>query len=377
MRIVHLTSVHSHRDTRIFVKMCRSLSAVGHEVHLVVPRVGVPEIESCDGVFIHSIIPPKNRVSRMTATVKKVLNAAAELDGDIYHFHDPEFLPRAPKWQKKLNKPFIYDVHEDYRIKMSEKEWLPRILRPLIKLIFGKIEDMNAARLSAIVVATPSIESRFPMHPMVTRISNYPLRDELFTEKYEEHRKTGLFTYVGAITKLRGAVEMLEALHLAEPEAKLSLAGVFSPESLRAELMSLPAWSRVEYCGSLERGKVKTLLAEAFAGLVLLHPTPAYTVSYPIKLFEYMSAGIPVIASDFPVIRSIIEGAGCGLLVDPQDTRGVAKAMNWLITHPDEAAKMGGRGRREIIEHYNWENEFTKLQELYKNVLNTTSRGAT
>lgn len=100
-------------------------------------------------------------------------------------------------------------------------------------------------------------------------------------------------------------------------------------------------------------------------GLVTLAPIPNYIESYPTKLFEYMAAGVPVVASDFPLWRSIVDGAGCGLLVDPADPQQIADAIDWLIDHPEEAARMGENGRRAAHDTYNWQGEASKLRALY------------
>src|SRR3546814_3897042 len=84
-------------------------------------------------------------------------------------------------------------------------------------------------------------------------------------------------------------------------------------------------------------------MAQARAGLVLLHPTNNYLVIRPNKLFEYMAAGLPVIASDFGHWREVVEPAGCGLLVNPTDTRAIARAIEHLIGHPEEADRKSTR----------------------------------
>ena len=82
-----------------------------------------------------------------------------------------------------------------------------------------------------------------------------------------------------------------------------------------------------------------------------------------------MSAGIPVIASDFPLWRQIVSSARCGLLVDPQDPRAIAEAMRWILKHPAEAESMGQRGRLAVERTYNWDIEVTKLIDLYSKLL--------
>ncbi|QYX56780.1 glycosyltransferase [Roseovarius sp. SCSIO 43702] len=78
-----------------------------------------------------------------------------------------------------------------------------------------------------------------------------------------------------------------------------------------------------------------------------------------------MGAGLPVIASDFPLWRQIVDGAGCGLLADPQDPRAIARAMDWILDNPDEAEEMGRRGKHAVETTYNWPTEAEKLVAFY------------
>ena len=97
----------------------------------------------------------------------------------------------------------------------------------------------------------------------------------------------------------------------------------------------------------------------------MFHPAPNHVNAQPTKLFEYLAVGLPVIASDFPLWRKIIEGSGCGLLVDPLDPQGIASAMEWILDHSEEAEAMGRQGRQVVERTYNWEIEFGKLLDLY------------
>ena len=83
-----------------------------------------------------------------------------------------------------------------------------------------------------------------------------------------------------------------------------------------------------------------------------------------------MSAGIPVIASDFPNWRAIVEEAQCGLLVDPMNPQVIADAITYVFENPEKAEQMGKQGRKAVETKYNWEHEKDALLELYKKVLN-------
>ena len=87
-------------------------------------------------------------------------------------------------------------------------------------------------------------------------------------------------------------------------------------------------------------------------------------------MFEYMAAGIPIIASNFPAWAKVIEKHHCGISVDPTNPKAIADAITYLYEHPDEARQMGERGRSAVINEFNWDNEKVKLEDLYSHVLN-------
>ena len=156
---------------------------------------------------------------------------------------------------------------------------------------------------------------------------------------------------------------MVDAVELvsADRGLRLVLGGDFSPDTLRDELETLPGWSNTDAAGFLQRPAFGKLLGEARMGLVLFHAAPNHTNAQPNKLFEYMSAGLPVIASDFPLWRQIVEGAGCGLLVDPLDPAAIADALTWMLEHPKEAEAMGRAGRDAVESRLNWQQEADRL----------------
>jgi glycosyltransferase involved in cell wall biosynthesis len=151
-------------------------------------------------------------------------------------------------------------------------------------------------------------------------------------------------------------------------QTRLRLVGSWDTPELPVALSKIPGWDRVTFAGPLGRVEVAAELQKAYAGLVILHPEPNYLASQPVKLFEYMCAGIPVIVSDFPVCREIVDGAKCGILVNPLDPAETARAVEFLLTHPEEAAEMGRRGYQAVRERYSWANEEKTLLRFYSDL---------
>lgn len=369
MKICHLTSVHPPEDIRIFVKECRYLQQAGFDVSLI---VGNSHTYIKDGVKIYGVeVNAANRYMRILKGPQKVYQKALEIDADVYHFHDPELLPIG-LLLKKRGKMVIYDVHEDVPEQVMSKEWIPSALRRTISKQVKRIEKYATKRFDAVITATPTINDRFKTYNRKSyTIHNFPITNELIGNESEHDskpasKKTAI--YIGGITKLRGIAEMLDAIETVNEQEKitLTLAGRFSPESLEEEMKMKSGWDFVDHAGWLNRDEVKTYLGNAFAGLVLLHPEPRYTVSYPIKLFEYMSAGIPVIASNFPLWEQIVKESNCGICVDPLDTDQIAETILWMHNNPNLAKQYGENGRNAIINKYNWEKEAEKLINIYK-----------
>jgi len=78
---------------------------------------------------------------------------------------------------------------------------------------------------------------------------------------------------------------------------------------------------------------------------------------------------LPVIASNFPLWKEIVEGNNCGLTVDPMDPKAIAWAVEYLLERPELMEEMGRNGRNAVLEKYNWEKESIKLLNLYRSLV--------
>ncbi|MBB6012238.1 glycosyltransferase involved in cell wall biosynthesis [Aquamicrobium lusatiense] len=366
MRLAHLTSAHPRYDTRIFLKMCRSLATNGHDVTLIVAD-GKGE-EQKEGVRILDVGKPGGRLDRMTRATSRVLKAALELDADLYHLHDPELLPVGLKL-KRRGKRVIFDAHEDVPKQILSKAYLHPFVRKPISMAIAGFERFACSRLNHVVAATPVIRDKFlALDIRSTDINNFPMLGELDgAVRWEQ--KAREVCYVGGVFATRGIVEMVSSMEISRTGARLELGGLFIEKDTHEKVKAMPGWVQVDELGFLDRSRVRDVLSRSMAGLVTLHPTPAYLDSLPVKMFEYMSAGLPLIASDFPLWREIVEGNNCGICVDPLDPAAIAEAIDRLVENPDLARRMGENGQRAVHERYNWAIEEKKLLALYDTVL--------
>jgi len=368
MKVVHITTVHPAFDTRIFHKEAKTLARAGYEVVLIAQH---NRDDMVDGVKIVALPKPRNRFARIFGLTWRAFRLALRERAEIYHFHDPELLPIGVLLKIFTRAKVIYDVHEDVPEQILTKHWIPLLLRHPLAGVFNAFEKLMAQVLDAVVVATEGIAEKFAhLNPIV--IHNYPdlgMLPNPSTRRGEGKEK--VLVYVGGISKIRGAVEMVRALeHLNSAwDVRLDLIGKFESPELEQELRGLPGYRRVRFLGWMPPERVYTHLANADVGLVCLHPEPRFMVAWPVKLFEYMAAGLPVVASNFPLWKEIVEGNRCGITVDPLDPKAIAQAIEYLLTHPEEARRMGENGRRAVEKKYNWEREKEKFLKLYEELL--------
>lgn len=364
-KVCHITSVHKWNDVRIFLKECSSLAKAGFDTTLIATNCLSQRVNGVNIIGISTNTTSEtNRLARIFKTTNKVYLKALEVDADIYHIHDPELLPYALKLKRK-GKKVIYDVHEDVPQQIKDKYWIPYLLRSFISATFMLYETYATKNLSFIITATPYIKEQFKsITNNCMDINNYPLLEELSSSENTGTIKANEICYIGGISKIRGINILMDVLNKMQ-DIKLNLAGEYSPAEYRNEVSEKPAWKMVKEYGFVNRTETYNIMAKSKAGIVTFLPLPNHVNAQPNKMFEYMSAGIPVIASDFPLWKEIVEGNNCGICVNPNDADAIANAINSLVNDNSKAETMGNNGRKAVIEKYNWSIEEKKLIDIY------------
>jgi glycosyltransferase involved in cell wall biosynthesis len=335
------------------------LKKIGFDVSLIVADGKGNTIT--DGINIYDVGKPKNRYLRAITKSIAVFKKGLQLDCDCYHIHDPELLLYV-RLLLKENKKVIYDVHEDVPNQIIVKPYIPKLLKKPISSIINFIEKKQSSKLYGIVAATPYIHNLFALHNTnVITICNYPLLSENVTT---EQIKKKQVCYFGVISKDRGVNEMCE---LAE-NFSIAIGGVFESEQTKNFLLRHKFKMNLNYLGICTREKVISVYQESTVGLCLLHPTKSYFHSLPIKVFEYMLAGIPVICSDFPILREIVEDNNAGFCLGFDETNNIKAKIQLLFEDRDLAKELGENGKKAVLEKYNWVTQEEKLKSFYQNI---------
>lgn len=362
--ICHMTSVHPRNDVRVFQKECRSLSEAGYTVTLVAAD-GLGD-KLTEGVQVIDVGLKKGRFARIFQTAYRVYKEARNQRADIYHFHDPELLPYGVLLSLAGSK-VVYDSHEDFPRAILGKEWISPWLRKCISVCAELFENWCVGRFSAVVASTPRITQRFAaLAKRAENINNYPILDDYDFDPGWSNKKQE-FCFTGGISHERGIIPLMEAT--GNLDYTFNLVGRFATKALYEQVKAMPGWEKVNEVGWVDRAEVNHYLRKSMVGLLNVFHIPNAEGSQPNKLFEYLAAGIPVIHSDNPHWQFITDRYECGIAVNPASAEELAGAISFIMNNPDEAEKMGLRGRKAVFDNYSWENETITLLMLYKDLL--------
>ena len=364
-QICHVTSVHKPFDTRIFFKECSSL-ARKYDVSLVVANTNNVER---NGVHVVGVDLPTNRFKRRL-NVNHVIPTLLKIDACIYHFHDPELLPIGIRMKKKYNKKVVFDSHEDIPMQLLGRTVFPDFIKRALSFVYALYEKQCMKKFDALVSVTPTLTERLRTYNKYTyQITNYPIE-----EGFVDHRKwDGNICFAGGIAPQWMHKEIINVLD--KINVKYTIAGPYYSKDYFASIKSLSNWGFVDYKGRIPHEDVTELLQQSSAGMALIKYNAS--VGFHIgtlgntKLFEYMQAGIPVIATDLQLWKEIVDEYHCGICINPYNQNEIIDAIKYIISHPEEARRMGENGRRAIKEKFNWATQEKTLYEMYDCLLNS------
>jgi len=367
MKIFMMSSVHAWNDSRIFYKEAVSL-AKKHFIELY--AVGDFIFKEINGVKIYGLPRYNNRCLR-TLNWLRILRLAIKSDAEVFHLHDPELIPMGLLLKLIKGKKVIYDVHEDFPASIMYKEWIPNLFKDALSKVLDFMEKKLAGFFNAILLAEFSYRDSFKnVSTKKINVVNHPLKD--FAVERKPNSNNVNLVYAGSISEVRGVFGMIKAVKLLVQELKnirLFLIGPVVSASLKTKIKEM-IWSdglaeKVTLIGRIPLREVYKFYSRCNLGLLLVHPEKNYLSSLATKIFEYMSAGLPVIASNFRLWEDFFNTNRCGITVDPLDPEDIARGIKYLVSSPNLMREMGESGKRAFLEKYNWDSEEEKLFQVY------------
>ena len=359
-KICHCSILHKLDDSRIFYKECISLAKAGYNVTFIANATVKKKFDELtyQGVNLQKL-KYNNRVCNNLFLFVSILKQRFK----VVHFHDPELIVMG-LILKLLGKKVIYDVHENVRQDILYKIWLRPSLRVLLSKAVVFFELMANVFFNAIVSATPTIAQNF------TNKNTYVIRNLPPLKKRETvseiKRDKNIIIYIGTLSEARGIKELIAAAGHLTGVAELRLLGGWNDEAYKFDCEKMAGFKNTKYLGIVNHEEVAKILREATIGLCTLHPIDTFKDSYPIKVFEYMQNGLPVLMSNFEMWQELF-GDLCEY-VDPMDPLQLADQIKSMLENPSRLEEMSAKGKVVIDEKFNWDSESRSLEELYRKI---------
>lgn len=359
--ICFVSTVHDPFDSRVFFKLARSLARAGYEVCLLAPDA--PD-DSIDRVRLKPLPgkPPAHAAWKRWFRLVGVWRQARAERADLYIVYDPE-MTLVGLLLKLGGRKVLYDVHEHVPYQILDKDWIPAPLRRPIAWLVDRYERLAVRAFDAVTPAFEQIADRFPhaRHKM-TILRNVPEPERWLPARPATPAPDGaiIAVYSGSVQPDRCVLECVQAVNQLDPALNVHLwvIGPFRTETYEAEIRAA-AGERVRLWGNVRHDEVPALLAQAHIGLMSLRPQRNSAVNWPIKLFEYMAAGLPIVMHDNPFWLDL--AGGSALSVDIEDPASIAAGLAALAADPARRAEMGACGRARVKQQYDWADQEARL----------------
>lgn len=384
MKICILSSAHSPYDDRIYYKETLSLSKKYSNIFVIAP-CRAEDIADAQGENGLRTLPLNASGSKL----RRLLNVAAairvvlKIKPDICHFHDYEFVFGLPFLRMLSKCRIIYDVHEAYPEMVEQSRKIPNSIRPFVAKFVDLTERALSRMTDYVITADDNIAERFKHNKHVVTVFNYPRLSIFVPDQARVSYLKKLYKgrtpiiYEGGISEDRGLFRMLDAISILKnqrPDIILLLVGEMYGDLVnqaRDIIKEKDLHNNVDIVGLVPHEDVVNYIHVSRVGLVPLLPTKKFLKNIPIKQFEYMACGIPVLGADLPPISSYINSSGCGRVFDSTSADKLAEGVIKILESEPEWKRMSESGKKSVSEAWNWDKMEEKLFMVYEDLTGT------
>jgi len=367
-KIIHISTVHPRRDTRIFYRECLSLVKEGFNVILIVAD-GLGN-EKFENVQILDLGKAKGRISNFINSYFAILKLVKQLNPDLIHFHDAELMIVGKAIQRK-GIPVFYDIHENVAAQILDKKHIKSYLRKPLHYLYVFIEKLLINSFHLILAEDSYSKIYNYKGKSVTVVLNLPENNSFKYFINSDRAENGIF-YIGGVSNERGLDVTIKALKILKKKREdfyMHYIGAISEATL-AKTNIKGIENNIKFYGRMDLMEGYSLSKKCKVGLAVLKPINNYIESYPTKFFEYMSIKLPVITSNFTLYKNVIETYNCGYCINPFSAEDLANKIDILLNDKEKVKQMGENGYQATLDKYNWSQEEFKLFNIYKSVLN-------
>lgn len=371
MNVVVVTVAHRGDDARIVHRQIRSLVEAGHSVTLVAPDPG-EESRRLDAPGLERIVVQRAVGRRRMSSwwqARRVLSRFARV-ADVILIHDPELVPVVGlgRWR---NTVLVWDVHEDFVASVTDRRWLPKPIRPAVRMTLRAVQRF-AERRFHIVIAEHSYGERFVGAPVVPNSTwVVPTPETVASDKR--------VVYVGRVSAGRGAAALVSLGDELTSRRGPRLV-VVGPADRDVEAIMRDAHQRgvLEWRGPLANPEAMRLVDGAVAGLSLLLDEPNYRHSQPTKIMEYLAHGTPTITTPLPLAAELVGTSGGGVVTrhwsGPDLVTEVADAVMAFATSDELRNRTGLTGWSYVKDNVSWNADGAAFVRLLEEWVQSTRR---
>lgn len=375
MRICHLAASHTVFSGRLYYREARSARRAGLDVTIIAVADALPFIPPQHGCRVIPLASTR-RVGKVSVAFRLFCLGWCETS-EVYHCHDLASLMAGIALKLLRHARVIYDAHEDYPRTHSANMMSPGIRRILLHGAFAAYEWPLARFADAVLTVDPLIARRFRRTGVKAQtLPNLPRlhEGESHPANLPEWLGRKVFIYAGALSRkvaLLQAIAAVDQVRKWHPEILLVLIGGFPDMHFRHEVQGVVRQSGlqdyVEIREEVPMAWLPSVYSRCFAGLILYAANDNYgdRSIFPVKLMEYMAAGLPILASSFRGLAAVLRTYRCGLVVDPNSPQAIASVMMQLLDDPQLASRQGRAARQAFEARFHWESVEPKLFAAY------------